>query len=57
MTFVNYVGLKYVAKTGIVFLFVVLIAILCMYLGCFTAGIRGEGVLYEGITGLSLENF
>lgn len=67
---VNIVGLKYVAKTGMLFLSIVLLAILGMYIGIFTQNSR-DAVTYEngledieekyrqndGITGLSGTNW
>lgn len=40
LLFINFVGLKYVAKTGLVFLSVVLFSILCMYGGIFSQNAR-----------------
>lgn len=69
MIFLNIVGLKYVAKTGMVFLSVVLLAILGMYIGLFSQSARSKPDLndlereykdaarYTGITGLSSEHW
>ena len=42
LIFLNIVGLKYVARTGVLFLFVVLIAILGMYIGLLTLKNRAD---------------
>lgn len=35
LIFINYVGLKYVSRTGIIFLTIVLLSIFAMYIGIF----------------------
>jgi amino acid transporter len=52
--FLNAIGLKYVAKTGIVFLSIVLLGILCMYVGIWTSSVRSIDV--KGIDGFSGTN-
>jgi len=43
-------GIKYVARLGTVFLFIVLGVILCMYVGCFVGPWKGDGSYSTGIT-------
>jgi solute carrier family 12 (potassium/chloride transporter), member 4/6 len=50
----NLVGLSVVAKLGLFFLVVVLISVLSMYVGTFSAGARGG--LMDGISGMSGRN-
>ena len=66
LLFVNIIGLKYVAKTGIIFLMVVLLSIFSMYIGIFTQGARDPPSLPDiepryqyasGLTGLSREHW
>lgn len=57
---INLVGLKYVAKTGLVFLAVVILAIISIYVGCFVTSDKNDFPDIEerykyanGITGIS----
>lgn len=52
---INLIGIQYVSKTGVLFLGVVILGILCMYIGSFVAHTRDD--LLDGIDGLSDKNF
>lgn len=53
---INFIGLKYVTRFGVAFLGTLLISIICMYVGIFSAGAR-QSDLPDNITGISSENF
>jgi len=57
---INLIGLKYVAKTGIVFLFIVYGGIISMYLGIFVASYRSDTYAINdkvsGLDGLSTDH-
>ncbi len=49
---IKFIRLKYVTRFGIAFLVTLLISIICMYVGIFSAGVR-QGELPDNITGIS----
>jgi len=51
LCFLNYVGLKYVSKAAVVFLGAVLVSVLAMYVGIWSAGGRSVPDGFKGITG------
>lgn len=53
---INFIGMKYVTQFGIGFLGTLIISIICMYAGIFSAGARSDQ-LPDDITGLSSDNF
>ena len=56
MLAINWFGINYVSKAGIVFLIVTFISIFCIFIGILFAGLR-EDQVPDGVTGMSFNNF
>jgi amino acid transporter len=56
MLTINWFGINYVSKAGIVFFIVTFISILCIFIGILFASLRKDQVP-DGVTGMSFSNF